>query len=52
LTKAVDKGVLALPGSSFFANGRNTAYVRASFTGLPEDQMDEAFRRFASALKD
>ncbi len=34
-TKALEKGVLALPGTVFHPGGRKTAYVRASFSLLP-----------------
>jgi tryptophan aminotransferase len=44
-TKAVERGVLAIPGTVFLPNGRKTAYVRASFSLLSEEQVDEALRR-------
>jgi tryptophan aminotransferase len=44
-TKAYEGGVLALPGTVFLPNGRKTAYVRASFSLLPEEQVNEALRR-------
>ena len=44
-TKAFEGGVLALPGTVFFANGSRTAYVRASFSLLEEEQVNEALRR-------
>jgi tryptophan aminotransferase len=44
-TKAFEGGVLALPGTVFFANGAHTAYVRASFSLLEEEQVNEALRR-------
>lgn len=50
LTKGVQNGVLALPGASFYGVARNTAYVRASFSCLPESQMEEAIHRLASVL--
>jgi tryptophan aminotransferase len=43
--KAFEGGVLALPGTVFFPNGARTAYVRASFSLLDEDQVNEALRR-------
>jgi len=44
-TKAYAGGVVALPGTSFFANGDKTAFVRASFSLLEEAEIDEALRR-------
>ncbi|GLB40686.1 putative PLP-dependent transferase [Lyophyllum shimeji] len=50
--KAVEKGVLALPGTVFLPNGRKTPYVRASFSLLGEDEVDEALRRLAQVVAD
>ena len=44
--------VLALPGTSFYANGRKTAYVRASFSVLPEYQFGEVARRLALVVRE
>jgi hypothetical protein len=41
-TRAVERGVLALPGTVFLPNGCKTAFVRAVFT--PEE-VDEALKR-------
>lgn len=49
-TKALEKGVLALPGTVFHPGGRKTAYVRASFSLLPEDQVEEALRRLREVI--
>jgi len=49
-TKALEKGVLALPGTSFLPNGGKTAYVRASFSLLEEDKVEEALRRLKVTL--
>jgi tryptophan aminotransferase len=49
-TKAFQKGVLALPGTSFLPNGRTSAYVRASFSLSSEDQVDLAARRLREAI--
>ena len=43
--KAFENGVLALPGTVFLPDGRKTAYVRASFSLLSEDDVNEALRR-------
>jgi tryptophan aminotransferase len=50
-TKAFENGVLALPGTIFFPNGTKTAYVRASFSLLEEDQVNEALRRLGEVLR-
>ena len=44
-TKAFEGGVLALPGTVFLPNGARSAYVRASFSLLEEELVDEALRR-------
>ncbi|KAI0292828.1 PLP-dependent transferase [Multifurca ochricompacta] len=49
-TKAFKNGVLALPGTVFLPNGAPTAYVRAAFSLLEEEQVDEALRRLSVVL--
>ncbi|KAI9066219.1 PLP-dependent transferase [Trametes sanguinea] len=49
-TKALENGVLALPGTVFHPGGRKTAYVRASFSLLPADQVEEALRRLRQVI--
>lgn len=44
-SKAFENGVLALPGTVFLPDGRKTAYVRASFSLLSEEDVNEALRR-------
>ncbi|CAK5268113.1 unnamed protein product [Mycena citricolor] len=51
-TKAVEQGVLALPGTAFHPNGRKSAYVRAAFSLLPAEQVDEALRRLRETILD
>lgn len=51
-TKALERGVLALPGTVFFPNRRTSAYVRASFSQLGEQEVDEALRRLRTAILD
>ena len=48
--KAFEKGVLALPGTVFLPNGRKTAYVRASFSLLSEEDMNEGLRRLRATI--
>lgn len=49
-TKAFQGGVLALPGTIFFPNGARTTYVRASFSLLEEEQVNEALRRLRAVV--
>jgi len=49
-TEALKHGVLALPGASFLPNGGKTAYVRASFSVLEPDQVNEALRRLRKVI--
>ncbi|KAH9928352.1 pyridoxal phosphate-dependent transferase [Fomitopsis serialis] len=49
-TTAVERGVLALPGATFYPNPRKTPFVRASFSLLPENQVDEALRRLREVV--
>ncbi|KDQ13584.1 hypothetical protein BOTBODRAFT_33591 [Botryobasidium botryosum FD-172 SS1] len=51
-TKALERGVLALPGSAFFPNGRMTAYVRVAFSVLTEEQADVGMRRLAEVVRE
>ncbi|KAF7789633.1 hypothetical protein EIP86_000579 [Pleurotus ostreatoroseus] len=48
--KAVEKGVLALPGTVFLPNGRKTAYVRASFSLLTPEDVEEAVKRLRDVI--
>ncbi|KAJ3483309.1 hypothetical protein NLI96_g6407 [Meripilus lineatus] len=51
-TNALEKGVLALPGTVFLPRGGKTAYVRASFSLLDEDDVDKALKRLKEAIID
>lgn len=44
--------MLALPGTTFYPSGAKTAYVRASFSLLPPEQVDEALRRLRETILD
>ncbi|KAF9463949.1 pyridoxal phosphate-dependent transferase [Collybia nuda] len=50
--KAVERGVLALPGTVFLPNGQKTAYVRASFSITGEEDVEEAVKRLRQAILD
>ncbi|KAI0749623.1 PLP-dependent transferase [Daedaleopsis nitida] len=49
-TRAVEKGVLALPGTVFLPNGGKTPYVRASFSLLDEADVEEAIKRLRAVV--
>ncbi|KDN40466.1 hypothetical protein RSAG8_08086, partial [Rhizoctonia solani AG-8 WAC10335] len=51
-TKALEGGVLAVPGQIFFPSGRKTAYVRTAFSVMDIDLADEGLRRLAKVAKD
>jgi len=51
-TNAIQRGVLALPGTVFLPNGRKTAYVRASFSLVNEEDADEAVKRLRQVILD
>lgn len=51
-TTALERGVLALPGAVFYPNGRKSAYVRASFSQLEPQDVDEALKRLRGAILD
>lgn len=50
--KAVERGVLALPGTVFLPNGRKTGYVRAAFSLTGEADVDEAVKRLRDTILD
>lgn len=49
-TKAYERGVLALPGTVFLPRGGKTAYVRAAFSLLAEDEVEEAIKRLRQTI--
>lgn len=51
-THALERGVLALPGTVFYPNQRKTAYVRVSFSVLGEKDVDEGLRRLREGIFD
>ncbi|KAG8794947.1 hypothetical protein FRC12_019737 [Ceratobasidium sp. 428] len=51
-TRALAKGVLAVPGAAFYPSGRKTSHVRAAFSVLGEDDVDEALRRLAGVVRE
>uniref|UniRef100_A0A673BY29 Aminotransferase class I/classII large domain-containing protein n=1 Tax=Sphaeramia orbicularis TaxID=375764 RepID=A0A673BY29_9TELE len=53
MEKALEKEVLLVPGGVFMINSSEPcAYVRAAFSLSTPEQMDEAFRRLSSLIKD
>jgi len=51
-TKALERGVLALPGSAFFPHERTSAYVRMPFSLLSEEEAEEGIRRLAQVVRE
>ncbi|KAG8728250.1 hypothetical protein FRC10_005180 [Ceratobasidium sp. 414] len=51
-TEALAKGVLAVPGTTFYPGGRKSAYVRAAFSVLEQAEVDEGLRRLAEVVKE
>ncbi|KAF9260113.1 PLP-dependent transferase [Marasmius fiardii PR-910] len=51
-TKAFENGILALPGNVFNPNGGKSAYVRASFSLLTPEDVEEAVKRLAKTIKE
>ena len=49
-TKALEKGVIALPGTSFLPDGGKTPYVRAAFSLLDEADTEEAIKRLRAVV--
>ena len=49
--KGINNNVLVVPGTSFFAGGRTTPYVRLSFSVIPEHEMAEGLRRLRSTIE-
>ncbi|KAH9846644.1 PLP-dependent transferase [Lenzites betulinus] len=49
-TTALEKGVLALPGTVFLPDGAKTAYVRAAFSLLDESDVEEAIKRLRDVV--
>ncbi|KAH9454380.1 hypothetical protein MJO28_007377 [Puccinia striiformis f. sp. tritici] len=51
-TRAVQKGVLAVPGCAFLPNAGKSAYVRTSFSLIDANSADEGFARLASVIRE
>lgn len=49
-TTAVQKGVLAVPGVGFLANGGKSSYVRVSFSLATEQDAELAFERLRECV--
>ena len=48
--KAVEKGVLAVPGTSFMPSGSKSSCVRVSYSLATPEQADEGFRRLREVI--
>ncbi|CCM06418.1 uncharacterized protein FIBRA_08679 [Fibroporia radiculosa] len=49
-TKAYERGVLALPGTAFLPRGGKTPYVRAAFSLLGPEEVEEAIKRLRETV--
>lgn len=49
-TKALEKGVLAIPGTVFWPHGRKSAYVRVPFSLASDEDIDEGIRRLREVI--
>lgn len=49
-TTAVQKGVLAVPGVGFLANGGRSSFVRVSFSLATEEDAELAFERLRECI--
>eukprot|EP01064_Diplonema_japonicum_P003754 TRINITY_DN12444_c1_g4_i1.p1 TRINITY_DN12444_c1_g4~~TRINITY_DN12444_c1_g4_i1.p1 ORF type:complete len:437 (+),score=99.05 TRINITY_DN12444_c1_g4_i1:46-1311(+) len=52
MEKAKKEKILLVPGQSFFTDGKPNNCVRASFSLVTDEQMDEALSRLAKLLRD
>ena len=48
---AIDNGVCVLPGEAFVTRGCQSQYVRIAFSLIAGEQVDEAIRRLATAVR-
>lgn len=48
----VDNGILAIPGMAFMPNPRKTCQLRASYSLITENEIDEACRRIGNLVDD
>jgi len=46
------KQILLVPGSAFSPNGEKSPYVRAAFSTISPDMMDEALKRLAKLIRE
>ena len=50
--KAVEKGIVAVPGTAFMPGGGKSGYVRTSFSLVSDVDADEAMRRLREVILD
>lgn len=51
-SKAISRGVLALPGSSCFFHQKSSSCIRISYSMLSDEEMDEAAKRLSEVLRE
>lgn len=52
LPRAIQRGVEFLPGSRCFSDGSGDDHIRLAFSETPAEQIDEAIRRLALAIRE
>ncbi|GFP75889.1 aminotransferase-like domain-containing protein [Clostridium fungisolvens] len=52
LEEALKFNVAFVPGSSFFASGGHTNYLRLNYSNMPEDKIVEGIKRLSKLLKE
>jgi len=50
--KAVEKGIVAVPGTAFMPGGGKSGFVRTSFSLVSDADADEAMRRLREVILD
>jgi tryptophan aminotransferase len=50
-TKALEALVLALPGCAFYPGERVSAHVRASFSVVSDEEIEEGLRRLSELVR-
>jgi len=48
---AIDNGVMVLPGEAFVTKGTHSQHIRIAFSLIEKEQVDEAIRRLAAAVR-
>ncbi|KAL7413393.1 putative aromatic-amino-acid transaminase [Mrakia frigida] len=52
LSRAIEHGVLVVPGTSFYPSGKVSSKFRVAFSIIERDAADEGFKRLAAAIRE